>query len=99
RFHDRTALADRDKLDALAAALTKNGFEHVRQMTDEETETPILQFSVGGNGTGRKVVVNNDLLSTYEFRQMAKAFEQVSAFGLPPFTLKHGDETKVVVAI
>jgi DNA gyrase subunit B len=98
-FHDRTALADRDKLDSLARALEKNGFEHVRQMTDEETETPILQFSVGGNGTGRKVIVNNDLLSQYEFRQMAKSFEQVSAFGLPPFTLKHGDDTKVVVTI
>jgi DNA gyrase subunit B len=98
-FHDRTALADRDKLDSLAKALEKQGFEHVRQMTDEETETPVLQFSVGGNGTGRKVVVNNELLSQYEFRQMAKAFEQVSAFGLPPFTLKHGDDVKVVVTI
>jgi DNA gyrase subunit B len=98
-FSDRSALADRDKLDALAAALTKNGFEHVRQMTDEETETPVLQFSVGGNGTGRRVIVNSDLLSLYEFRQMAKSYEQLAAFGLPAYTLKHGDEVKVVVTI
>jgi DNA gyrase subunit B len=98
-FADRSALADRDKLDALAAALTKNGFEHVRQMTDEETETPVLQFSVGGNGTGRRVIVNSDLLSLYEFRQMAKSYEQLAAFGLPAYTLKHGDDVKVVVTI
>jgi DNA gyrase subunit B len=92
-FSDRTALADPDKLDALAAALTKAGFEHVRQMTDAETETPILQFVVGGNGTGKKVVVNNELLSQYEFRQMAKAYEQLSSFGLPPYIVKHGDDS------
>jgi DNA gyrase subunit B len=98
-FADRSALADRDKLDALAAALTKNGFDHVRQMTDEDTETPVLQFSVGGNGTGRRVIVNSDLLSLYEFRQMAKSYEQLAAFGLPAYTLKHGDDVKVVVTI
>ena len=32
-FSDRSALADPDKLSALAAALTKHGFEHVQQMT------------------------------------------------------------------
>src|SRR5207253_1344075 len=31
-FSDRTALADPDRIDALAAALTQAGFEHVRQM-------------------------------------------------------------------
>src|SRR5438477_5934902 len=35
-FSDRSALADPDKLATLAAALEKHGFEHVRQMTDEE---------------------------------------------------------------
>jgi DNA gyrase subunit B len=91
-FSDRTALADPDRIDALAVALTKAGFENVRQMTDEETETPILQFTVGGNGTGKKIKVNNELLSDYEFRQMAKAYELLSAFGLPPYAVNHGDE-------
>ncbi len=93
-FTDRTALGDPDKVDSLARSLTAHGFEHVRPMTDEVTETPILQFSVGGNGTGRKVTINNELLSQYEFRQMAKAYEQLSAFGLPPYALEHDDETK-----
>ena len=92
-FSDRSALADPDKLSALAAALEKHGFVGVRQMTDEETETPILQFQVGGNGSGKRIVINTEFLSQYEFRQMAKAYEQLSAFGLPPYTVKHGDET------
>jgi DNA gyrase subunit B len=92
-------MADPDKLEALAAALTKAGFEHVRQMTDPETETPILQFVVGGNGTGKKVVVNNELLSQYEFRQMAKAYELLSTFGLPPYTVKHGEDSVIFTRV
>ena len=92
-FSDRTALADPDRMDAAVAALTRHGFEHVRQLTDTETETPILEFSAGGNGAGKRVVVNNEFLSQYEYRQMAKAFELLSAFGLPPYTVTHGDDT------
>jgi DNA gyrase subunit B len=91
-FNDRSALNDPDKLASLAAAFERAGFEHVRQITDEETETPILQFSVGGNGTGRKTLVNHELLSQYEYRQMAKAFEQLAGFGLPPYTVQHNDD-------
>src|SRR5437016_1217509 len=76
-FSDRSALADPEKLSALAAALEKHGFQHVKPMTDEETETPILQFNVGGNGTGKKVTVNSELLGLYEFRQMAKSYEHL----------------------
>jgi DNA gyrase subunit B len=68
-------------------------------MTDEETETPTVRFSVGGNGTGKKVVINTELLSTYEYRQMAKSYEQLSALGLPPYTLKHNDASDVVVTV
>jgi len=98
-FSDRTALADPDKLDALESALTKAGFEHVRQMRDEVTEAPYLQFTAGGNGTGKKFVVDHTLLSQYEFRQMAKAYEMLSAFGLPPYSVKHGEETTLFTRI
>ncbi|HEV2721339.1 MAG TPA: toprim domain-containing protein, partial [Thermoanaerobaculia bacterium] len=92
RFTDRTALGDPDKIAAAVGGLTRAGFEHVRQMTDAETETPILQFNVGVNGSGRKVTVNPELLSSYEFRQTAKAFETLSHFGLPPYEVKQGEE-------
>jgi DNA gyrase subunit B len=92
-FSDRSALADPEKLSALATSLEKRGFEHVKQMTDPETETPILQFTVGGNGTGKRIVITTEFLSQYEFRQMAKAYEQLSAFGMPPYEVKHGEDT------
>jgi DNA gyrase subunit B len=98
-FSDRTALADPDKLAALEAALKKAGFDHVRQMSDPDTEAPFIQFTVGGNGTGKKAMVDNELLSQYEFRQTAKAYETLSALGLAPFTVKHGDETTVFMGV
>jgi DNA gyrase subunit B len=98
-FVDRSAMGDPDKLEALVKALTAHGFQHARLMTDEETETPTVHFSVGGNGTGKKVVISSEVLSTYEYRQMAKSYEQLSAFGLPPYTLKHNDNSDVVITV
>ena len=98
-FTDRTALADPDKLDALEAALKKAGFEHVRQMSDPETEAPYIQFTVGGNGTGKKAIVDNELVSHYEFRQAAKTYETLSAFGLAPYSVKQGDEKTVFMSV
>ncbi|MGZ8853429.1 MAG: DNA topoisomerase (ATP-hydrolyzing) subunit B [Thermoanaerobaculia bacterium] len=91
-FSDRTALADLDRMNALEAALKAAGFEHVRQMADDITEVPVVQFAVGGNGTGKHVTINNELLSSYEFRQTAKSWDHFSAFGLAPYTVKHGDD-------
>jgi DNA gyrase subunit B len=93
RFLDRASFGDGDKMAALEHALTVAGFEHVQQMTDEVTETPYIRFNVGSNGSGKRAAINTDLLSMYEFRQMTKAYEQLSAFGLPPYTVKHGEET------
>src|SRR5205085_8084435 len=45
--------------------------------------------------SGRKAVVNTELLGQYEFRQVVKAFEQLSAFGLPPYMVKHGEGSVV----
>jgi DNA gyrase subunit B len=90
-FTDRTALGDPEKMAAAIAALTRAGFEHAREMTDPETETPILLFNVGVNGSGRKMTVNPELLSSYEYRQTAKAFETLSHFGLPPYEVRRID--------
>ncbi|HEX9982815.1 MAG TPA: DNA topoisomerase (ATP-hydrolyzing) subunit B [Thermoanaerobaculia bacterium] len=98
-FTDRTALADREKVAAIAAALTNAGLQNVEIVTDEVTETSIVQFSYGVNGSARKASLNNDLLNQYEFRQMGKAFEQLSAFGLPPYTVTHNDEAMVFATI
>jgi DNA gyrase subunit B len=93
QFIDRTALADDAKLASLEQALTKAGFLDVRVVRDEITETTSVQFRAGNNGNGKTFYVNNDLLGQYEFRQLIKAYDQLSAFGLPPYAVKHGDDT------
>ncbi|HKB79715.1 MAG TPA: toprim domain-containing protein, partial [Thermoanaerobaculia bacterium] len=98
-FGDRTALADPDKLNALEAALTKAGFQHVRQGSDPDTETPTLRFSVGSNGSGKWALVDHELLTQYEYRQMAKAYETLSSFGLAPYVVQHGEETAMFARI
>ena len=98
-FGDRTALADPDKLKALEAALTKAGFQHVRQGSDPDTETPTLRFSVGSNGSGKWALVDHELLTQYEYRQMAKAYETLSSFGLAPYVVQHGEETAMFARI
>ncbi|PYQ30784.1 MAG: DNA topoisomerase (ATP-hydrolyzing) subunit B [Acidobacteria bacterium] len=98
-FFDRTAFADDEKMRSVQDALAKAGFEQVRALTDEETETPILQFIATGNGSGKTIVINTEVLGRYEFRQMVKAHEQLSAFGLPPYTVKHGEETTLYTSV
>ncbi|MBV8517172.1 MAG: hypothetical protein JO197_07170 [Acidobacteria bacterium] len=94
-FTDRAAFADVTKLQQLEAALTQAGFANVRIVTDEIAETTQVEFQVGSNGSGRRATVNAELLGHYEFRQMAKAYEQLSAFGLPPYAVKNGDDTTI----
>ena len=90
---DRAALNEPRKMDAVVAALKAAGFQNIAQKTDEVSEMPYLQFTAGTNGNGKTILVNTDFLSHYEFRQAAKAFESLSAFGLPPYVVKHGEDT------
>ncbi|HEX7193238.1 MAG TPA: DNA topoisomerase (ATP-hydrolyzing) subunit B [Thermoanaerobaculia bacterium] len=98
-FIDRSFFGDGEKMDSLEKALKTAGFDHVQQLTDEVTEAPYIRFSVGSNGSGKRAAINTELLSMYEFRQMTKAYEQLSAFGLPPYTVKHGDEPMVFTRV
>ena len=91
-FTDRTALADETRLAALEAALARSGFLDVRIVRDEITETVSLHFRAGNNGSGKTYVINSDLLGQYEFRQLVKSYEQLSAFGLPPYTVRHAED-------
>jgi DNA gyrase subunit B len=95
RIIDRNTFADPAKLAVVEQALTTAGFAGVHIVRDEITETPSIVFQVGSNGSGKKAVLNADLIGQYEFRQLGKAYEQLSAFGLPPYVVKHGEETTV----
>jgi DNA gyrase subunit B len=99
QFTDRTALTDETRLAGIEQALTEAGFLDVRIVRDEITETTSVQFRAGNNGNGKTYAVNNDFLGQYEFRQLLKVYDQLSAFGLPPYTVKHGDDTTVYTDI
>ncbi|MCU1231621.1 MAG: gyrase, subunit, partial [Acidobacteria bacterium] len=92
-FTDRAAMSDASRVATLAKAFAAAGFEQVTTSVDEETEASTITFYAGGNGGSRKIVINPELLSNYELRQMAKSFEQLSAFGLPPYSVKHNEDT------
>jgi len=93
RFLDRSAFADATKVALVEQALTKAGFAGVRVVQDELTSTPTIVFQLGSNGSGKKIVLNADLVGQYEYRQMVKAYDQLSTLGLPPYSVKHGVET------
>jgi DNA gyrase subunit B len=98
-FTDRNALHDDAKVDSLSRALTAAGFPNVTPQSAGEAEVTELHFQAGSNGSGRKIVINSEFLSQYEFRQMARAYEQLAGFGLPPYTLRQGDDAQTLTTI
>jgi DNA gyrase subunit B len=98
-FIDRALLADEARLSQLTQLLTDAGFLDVTIVRDEVTETSTIQFRAGNNGSGKTFTINHDLLGQYEFRQLVKAYEQLSAFGLPPYSVRMGEETTIYTDI
>ncbi len=96
---DRSALADAAKVEKVRQALTNAGFLDVHVVHDEITELTSIELRAGNNGSGKKSVINHDLVGQYELRQMAKSYEQLSAFGLPPYTVKHGEDVSIYTNI
>ncbi|MEO8216815.1 MAG: DNA topoisomerase (ATP-hydrolyzing) subunit B [Acidobacteriota bacterium] len=96
-FSDRAALNEPERVQALIRDLTGAGFVQVVAISPGESTS--VQFVAPGAGSGRPVTINRETLGSFEFRQMARAFEQFSAFGLPPYTLEHGETTTTLVTI
>ncbi|HUR83693.1 MAG TPA: DNA topoisomerase (ATP-hydrolyzing) subunit B [Thermoanaerobaculia bacterium] len=94
-FTDRAALGDVARVQVIERALTAAGFADVKVVHDETGELTHIELRAGNNGSGKKAVINHDLLGQYELRQMVKSYEQLSAFGLPPYSVKTGEETTV----
>jgi DNA gyrase subunit B len=90
---DRPTFADPAKVATVEQALVKAGFVGVQVIQDEASETPSIRFQMGSNGSGKKVILNAELVGQYDFRQMVKAFEQLANFGLPPYIVKHGEDS------
>ncbi|HEX2835785.1 MAG TPA: DNA topoisomerase (ATP-hydrolyzing) subunit B [Thermoanaerobaculia bacterium] len=98
-FVEKSALTDAARVQALEAALTAANFIDVKTNHDEIAELTTISFRAANNGTGKTYVINSDLFGHYDFRQMLKSYEQLSAFGLPPYSVTHGDETTVYTTL
>jgi DNA gyrase subunit B len=98
-FLDRTALDDAARIAAVEKALTAAGFIDVTVVRDEVTETNSIRFRAGNNGSGKTFVISGEMLSLYEFRQTVRSYEQLSAFGLPPYTVRSGEELSLYATI
>jgi len=98
-FTDRSVLADESRLASFAEALTAAGFLDARIVRDEITDAVSIQFRAGNNGNGKTFTINADLLGQYDFRQLVKAYDQLSAFGLPPYTVRHGEDVTLYTHI
>ena len=93
RFTDRASLQDEAKVALVEQTLKAAGYLDVNVVRDEITETTSIQFRAGNNGSGKTFFINHELLGQYEFRQVVKAYDSLSNFGLPPYTVKHGEDT------
>jgi DNA gyrase subunit B len=93
----RAALADAARVEAVANTLRAAGFGDIRVTRDEQGTT--LEFESKRNGSSRHIVVDVEFLAQYEFRQMALSSEGVAAFGLPPYSLRHGEAVERIATI
>jgi DNA gyrase subunit B len=99
QFVDRAAFENEERLASVTRALAGAGFLDVAAVRDDEAETTTVQFRAGNNGSGKTFIVGNELFSQYEFRQIVKMWDQLSAFGLPPYTVRHGDDVAVYTTL
>jgi DNA gyrase subunit B len=99
RFVDRAALDAPARIASVEKALTAAGFVDVTSVRDEVTETMTIRFRAGNNGSGKTFVIGGDLFSLYEFRQTIRSYEQLSAFGLAPYTVRNGEEVSVFTSL
>ena len=88
----KASLAERDRVEALAAALVAKGFAHVEVTTDEEHGTHGIRFVSRRYGVDRLVRIDWHLLSSAEYRALAGNAAGIEAVQASRITLVHGDE-------
>jgi DNA gyrase subunit B len=98
RFTDRALLNDKERLDSLKAAIERSQIADAFVTDDPQHETAAIQLKLRTGGS-REVWVNFDLLGNYELRQVVGLYEQIAATAAPPYTLRHGEEVKVLESI
>jgi DNA gyrase subunit B len=93
---DKKALADRERVAAVAQIIEASGFHSVKVADDEEHGTAAISFVSRRDGVERQVTFDWDLLFKAEFRALAQNKEGLEAIRAQEFTLKKGDEGEVL---
>ncbi len=86
-------LRNPERVEQVRAIVEASGFHEVRVAEDEEHSTPYIVFRSRRDGVDRQVRLDWNLLTTAEYRAMARNTEGLEALGSTSFSLVHGEET------
>jgi DNA gyrase subunit B len=89
---DATALTSDERLQSIAAALTSTGYESAAIERDEEHDRSRIAFGRKKNGSTHRQVIDHALLTSFEFRQLVRAYQSLSSFGTAPFVIREREE-------
>ncbi len=89
---DKKALSDPERLEAVAKIIEASGFHSVEVSEDEEHGTGIVAFTSRRDGVERQVRLDWDLISTAEYRAMARNKQALAALETTDFRLFHGEQ-------
>jgi len=89
---DKKALSDKARLAEIAHIVEASGFHRVEVGDDEEHGIGYIQFISRRDGVEREVKLDWDLVSTAEYRSMARNRHGMEALGATGFVLHKGDE-------
>jgi DNA gyrase subunit B len=89
---DKKTLADKKKLAEIAEIIEASGFHSVLLGVDEEHGVGFISFVSRRDGVERTVRFDLDLVTTAEYRSMARNKVGLEALAMDSFTLSNGDE-------
>ena len=96
---DKKALSDQTKLSEIAHIIEASGFHSVVVGEDEEHGTGFIRFVSRRDGVERNVKLDWDLVSTAEYRAMARNRHGIEALTTTGFVLQKGDDTIEVATL
>jgi DNA gyrase subunit B len=88
---DARTLSDPERLETVAKIIEASGFHSVEVSRDEEHGTGVVAFTSRRDGVERRVRIDWDLISTAEYRAMARNKQALTALGATEFHLFHGE--------
>ncbi|MEE8526069.1 MAG: hypothetical protein V3T72_19195, partial [Thermoanaerobaculia bacterium] len=92
-LHSHEDLRDADRVEKVAHVVEGSGFHEVRMENDEEHGTRAIAFRSRRDGVDREVRMDWNLMTSAEYRAMARNHHGLEALGCELFTLSDGEES------